>query len=90
MNQMPYPPYSLDIAPNGLFFFRPLKHKLQGCSEDSALELFSAIMDLMEQLEKSLLHRVFDEWISSLHLVVESGGKYAQTWQQFFTAYPIA
>jgi hypothetical protein len=56
-----------------------LKDKLQGCSYDSADELFSAIMDLMENLEKSLLHRVFEEWISRLHFVLESGGEYIQT-----------
>jgi hypothetical protein len=56
-----------------------LKHMLQGCSYDSALALFSAITNLRENLETSLLHRVFDVWISHLHLVVESGGEYLQT-----------
>jgi ribonuclease I len=77
MNQMPYPPYSPDIAPSGFFLFGHSKHKLQGCSDDSADEFFSAITDLMENLEKSLLHRVLDEWISCQHLVVESGGEYS-------------
>jgi hypothetical protein len=31
---------------------------------------------LMENLEKSFLHCVFDGWISCLHLVVESGGEW--------------
>jgi hypothetical protein len=82
MNQMshpPYSPYSLDIAPSDFFLFEYLKHKLQGCSSDSADEFFSAITDLMENLEKSFIHRVFDEWISCLHLVVGSGGEYIQT-----------
>jgi hypothetical protein len=34
---------------------------------------------LMENLEKLLLHCIFDEWISHLHFVVESGGEYIQT-----------
>jgi hypothetical protein len=33
-------------------------------------------MALMENLETWLLHRVFDEWISRLDLVVESGGEW--------------
>jgi histone-lysine N-methyltransferase SETMAR len=61
MNQMPHPPYSPDIAPSDFFLFGYLKHKLQGCSYDSADDLFSAITDLMENLEKRLLHRVFNE-----------------------------
>jgi histone-lysine N-methyltransferase SETMAR len=79
MNQMPHPPYSPDIAPSGFFLFGHLKHKLQGCSYESADELFTVITDLMENLEKSLLHRVFSEWISPLHLVVETGGEFIQT-----------
>jgi histone-lysine N-methyltransferase SETMAR len=77
MNQMPHLPYSPGIAPTDFFLFRHLKHKFQGCSYDSADELFSVITDLMENLEKSLLYRVFDEWISHLHLVVESDGEHA-------------
>jgi hypothetical protein len=61
MSQMPHPPYSPDIAPSDFFLFDALKYKPQGCSYDSANEHFSAITDLMGNLEKSLLHRVFDE-----------------------------
>jgi hypothetical protein len=72
MNQMPHPPYSLNIAQNDFFLFKYLKHKLQGCSKDaprmlqgcfydSTDEFFSAITDLMENLEKLLLHCIFDE-----------------------------
>jgi hypothetical protein len=74
MNQKPGPPYSLDIAPSYLFIFGHSKHKLQRCSYNSTDELFSGIRDLMGNLENSLLHRVFDEWISHLHLIVEGGG----------------
>jgi histone-lysine N-methyltransferase SETMAR len=74
MNQMPHPPYAPEIAPSDFFLVRDLKHKLQGCSYDSAHELFSAITDLRENFEKSLLRHVFDERISRLHLVVESDG----------------
>jgi hypothetical protein len=76
MNQMPHPPYSPDIAPSDFFLFGYSKHKLQGFSYNSADELFSAITHLMEHLEKVLLHRVFDEWISRLHLVVKTCGEY--------------
>jgi hypothetical protein len=69
---MSHPLFSPDIALSDLFFFGHLKHKLQGCSYDSANDLFSAITDLIKNLEKSLFHCIFDEWISCLHLVVES------------------
>jgi hypothetical protein len=61
MNQMlhppfppfpPYSPYSPDIASCDFFLFGDWKHKFQGCSYDSADELFSAITDLMENFEK--------------------------------------
>jgi hypothetical protein len=79
MHQLPHPPYSPDIAPSDFFLFGYLKHKLQGCSYDSADELFTVIAEMMEHLEKALLHRVFNEWISRLHLVMETGGEYIQT-----------
>jgi hypothetical protein len=60
---MLHPPYSPDIAPSDVFLFGCLNKKLQGFLYDSADEFFSAITDLMENLENSLLHRVFDEWI---------------------------
>jgi hypothetical protein len=78
MNQMPHPTYSPDIAPSDFFLFGYLKDKLHRCSYDSALALFSAITDLTENLQKSLLHGIFDEWISPLHHVVESGREYIQ------------
>jgi hypothetical protein len=76
MNQMPHLPYFPGIAPSDFFLSGDLKHKLQGCSDGSALELFSIITDLMENLEKSFLRRAFDEWISHLRVVMESGGEY--------------
>jgi hypothetical protein len=87
---VPHPPYSPDIAPSDFFLFGYLKHKPQGCSYDSADELFSAIMDLAENLGKSLLHRVFDEWMPRLHLVVESGGEYIQIYHKNYAAHPVA
>jgi hypothetical protein len=78
MNQMPYPPFSPDIAPSEFFLFGCPKEKLRGCCHDTAMNVFTAIADLMESLEKSLLHRAFNEWISRLHLVVESSGEYMQ------------
>jgi hypothetical protein len=87
---VPHLPDSPDIVLSNFFFFRDLKHKLQGCSYDSTNELFSAITDLMKNLEKPLLRPVFDEWISCLHLVVESGGEYIQTWHKNFATSPAA
>jgi hypothetical protein len=79
MNQISHPSYPSDIDPSDFFLFGDLKHKLQGCSYDSADELFSTMTNLMENLEKTFLHRIFDELISCLHLIVESGGEYIQT-----------
>jgi hypothetical protein len=61
MNQTPHLPYSLNIAPFDFFLFEDLNHKLQGCSYDSADEYFFLIIDWIENLEKLLLRRVFDE-----------------------------
>jgi transposase len=78
MSQVHDPSYSPDIAPSDYFLFAYLKQRLQGSSYDSSDELFSAITNLMENLEKLLLRRVVDEWISRFHLVVQSGGEYIQ------------
>jgi hypothetical protein len=42
------------------------------------MEAFPAIEDLMADLGTPHLHRIFEEWISCLHLVVESGAEYIQ------------
>jgi hypothetical protein len=81
---------NINIASSDLFLFGYLKHKLQGCSSDSVDERFSAITDLMENLGKSLLQRVFDEWISCLHLVVENGQEDIQTLQNSFAIHRVA
>jgi hypothetical protein len=47
-------------------------------------------MDLMENLEKSPVHRVFDERISRLHPIVETAGEDIQTWQKNFATHPVA
>jgi hypothetical protein len=78
MNQMPHPPCSPDNAPSDFFLFGRLKRKLQGSSYDRADEFFSASTNLIGNLEKSLLHRVFDELIACLDPVVENGGEYIQ------------
>jgi hypothetical protein len=60
INQMrdpPYSPYSPDIARRDFFLFGYLKHRLQRCSSGSADEFFSAITDLMENLENLFPHR---------------------------------
>jgi hypothetical protein len=61
MNQMSDPPYSPDIAPCDFVLFGDLNHKFQECSYDSAHELLSATTDLMENPDKWVLHRLFDE-----------------------------
>jgi transposase len=66
MNQMPRPPCSPDNARSDFFLFGRLKHKLQGSSYGRADEFFSAVTNLIGNLEKSLLPRVFDELISCL------------------------
>jgi hypothetical protein len=90
MNQMPHLPSSPEIAPNYFFLFGYLKRKLSGCSYDSADELLSAITYPIENLEKSLFHRVFNEWISHLHLVVDSDRDYIQTSQKTFATHAVA
>jgi hypothetical protein len=45
---------------------------------------------LMENLENSLLHRVFDEWIWRLHLVLKTGGAYLQMSQKNFATHWLA
>jgi hypothetical protein len=90
MNPMPYPQSSPDIAPREFFLFGYRKEKLRGGCYDIAMNVFTAIADLMENLEKSLLHRAFNEWISRLHHVVESAGEYIQPWQKNFATQSVA
>ena len=78
MIRLPHPAYSPDIAPCDFWFFGKLKEYLKGMNFESDDELLNAIITFSNQISKSEISSVFEEWIRRLHLVIESGGEYVQ------------
>jgi len=73
---LPHPPYSPDIAPSDFFLFGYLKHRLSGQNFESSERLVLAIQELISEIPRSMLMRVFEEWKIRLERVVAIGGDY--------------
>jgi len=73
---LPHPPYSPDLAPSDFFLFGYLKHRLLGQSFENPEGLILAVRQLISEIPRSLLMRVFEEWKIRLERVVEVGGDY--------------
>jgi hypothetical protein len=71
-----HPPYSLDLAPSDLFLFGHVKHCLQGMAFTSQEEVFTVIGEIVTDIPKETLHRVFDHWMERLEWVSQHNGDY--------------
>jgi histone-lysine N-methyltransferase SETMAR len=74
--QLPYPPFSPDIAPSAFFLFGYLKARLRGTSVSDNGSLFEAAWKIMNAIPSSTRLRVFHEWMWRLEQVIENGGEY--------------
>jgi histone-lysine N-methyltransferase SETMAR len=68
------PPYSPDLAPSGFYLFGYIKRNLSGTSFDEGEELLSAIVDILDSIEKATLNRVFLEWMERLRRCLDING----------------
>lgn len=71
MNRLEQPPYSPYLAPSNFFLWGYLKKLLEGQMFNDEKELFEKIKELLNEISKSVLKSVFDEWIHRLFIVIE-------------------
>jgi histone-lysine N-methyltransferase SETMAR len=70
------PPYSPDLAPSDFSLFGHVKGLLRGESFEAGERLLSAVEGILSSLEKSILTKVFLEWMKRLGRCIETDGHY--------------
>lgn len=76
MNRLPHPAYSPDVAICDFWLFGKLKDHLKGTNFQTENELFESVVNFLDSIDKNEIQRVYEEWISRLHTVIDSGGEY--------------
>ena len=70
------PPYSPDIAPLDFGVFGTIKEMMPPESSESEEELKETIIEILHQLGKGFINKVFLAWKERLRKVIESKGLY--------------
>ncbi len=76
MKRAPHPPYSPDIAPSDFYLFGYIKEKLKGIVFDSPQELFDRISEILGEISKDTLKKVFLNWRKRLLKVIDTKGNF--------------
>jgi hypothetical protein len=66
--------YSPDLAPSDFYLLGHVKGLLRGGSFEAGERLLSAVESILESLEKSILTKVFLEWMKRLEGCIETDG----------------
>jgi histone-lysine N-methyltransferase SETMAR len=64
-----HPPYSPDLAPSALFLCGYVKDRLQGIVFAVCEELLPGISEVLDNLPRETLTRVFEHWIERLEWI---------------------
>lgn len=72
----PHPSYSPDVAPSDFYLFGYVKNRLEGQEFRSPDELLDAVIEIIEQIPKETIIRVFEEWMNRCQKVIDSKGEY--------------
>jgi transposase len=78
MTKAHHPLYSPDLAPSDFYLFGYIKRNLSGTSFDEREELLSAIVDILDSVEKATLNRVFLEWMERFRRCLDINGDYVE------------
>ena len=76
LNVLPQPPYSPDISPNDFFLYGYVKEKLKGKIHNTPEELLNSIIEIVQNIEKSVWIKVYKNWITRLRRVINNEGDY--------------
>ena len=74
VTKAPHPLYSPDLAPTDVFLFGDVKRQLSGCSFNSAVDLLTAVHDILDGYGRSTLISVFEEWMRRLRQCIDAEG----------------
>lgn len=76
---LPHPPYSPDLAPSDFFLFGYLKGRIMGQKFATSPELVANLSQIMSEIGKSVLQKVYEEWMGRLEWVITHYGEYYHT-----------
>ena len=74
----PHPPYSPDIAPSDFYLFGYIKALLAGRSFKSPQDLLDNVIEILSEIPKSTLLKVFNQWETRLQKVIASNGEFIE------------
>jgi hypothetical protein len=78
MTKAHHPPYSPDLAPADFDLFGYMKRNLRGTLFHEQGELLSAIVAILDSIEKATLNRVFLEWMERVRRCLDINGDYVE------------
>ena len=73
---VPYPPYSLDLAPCDFWLFPKLKEKLRGCRYETIEEMKEAVTKVIDTLTQKDLNGAFQKLLEWYNKCIAAGGDY--------------
>jgi len=73
---LPHPPYSPDLSPSDFFLFGYLKYPIQGKKFPTSPELVTNLEQIMSDIWRDMLQKVYSEWIDRLEWVSTHNGEY--------------
>ena len=73
---MNHPPYSPDLAPNGVFLFAYVKNKMRGQRFTTPEEAVDEFRMHVLEIPQSELQKCFDNWFKLMQKCIDLNGKY--------------
>ena len=78
MKRAPQPPYSHNIAPSCFFLFGYIKSKLNGQHFDSVESLLEEVQEILSEISKETLKKVFEDCERRLNEVINRNGEFIE------------
>ena len=75
-NLIKHPPYSPDISPYDFWLFGFIKEKLKGNTFGTREELMDKIKEILSEIKKEVILKVYEEWKMRLKEVIRTDGEY--------------
>ena len=76
LKTVPYPPYSLELAPCDFWLSPKLKEKLRGCSYGTTEEMKEAVTKVIDMLTQEDFHGAFQKLLERYNKCIAAGGDY--------------
>jgi len=76
--RMDHPPYSPDLSPCDFFLFGYVKSQLVNHQYSTPEELQYEVTEILAEIPRDMILRVFDSWMRRLQACIDSGGEFVE------------